>query len=143
MTEDSREQNTATAGRRARGRRLLRRQSVAQAAVLLSALTLLSKFIGFARDAIVAHNWGATGVTDAFLIGMMVPSVLLGIVSTGLSTIVVPWYISNRKDDPDDIKRLGNLYTVRIIVRWGDRRRGNGPSPDRLRRRARRARTAE
>jgi prepilin-type N-terminal cleavage/methylation domain-containing protein len=32
----------------------------------------------------------------------------------------------NRKDDPDDIKRLGNLYTVRIIVRWGDRRRGNG-----------------
>jgi len=56
MTEDSREQERA-AGRRARGRRLLRRQSVAQAAVLLSVLTLLSKFIGFARDAIVAHNW--------------------------------------------------------------------------------------
>ena len=112
MTEDSREQNTATAGRRARGRRLLRRQSVAQAAVLLSALTLLSKFIGFARDAIVAHNWGATGVTDAFLIGMMVPSVLLGIVSTGLSTIVVPWYISNHKDDPEHARVLVNQVTV-------------------------------
>ena len=32
----------------------------------------------------------------------------------------------NRKDDEDDIKRLGNLYTVRITVRWGDRRRGKG-----------------
>ena len=26
----------------------------------------------------------------------------------------------------DEIKRLGNLYTVRVTVRWGDRRRGNG-----------------
>lgn len=31
----------------------------------------------------------------------------------------------NRKDE-DEVKRLGNLYTVRITVRWGDRRRGNG-----------------
>ena len=30
----------------------------------------------------------------------------------------------NRKDDEEDIKRLGNLYTVRIIVRWGNSRRG-------------------
>ncbi len=28
----------------------------------------------------------------------------------------------NRKDDEDEIKRLGNLYTVRIIVRWGNGR---------------------
>ena len=32
----------------------------------------------------------------------------------------------NRKDSEEDLKRLGNLYTVRITVRWGDRRRGNG-----------------
>lgn len=32
----------------------------------------------------------------------------------------------NRHDSEEDIKRLGNLYTVRIIVRWGDRSRGHG-----------------
>jgi putative peptidoglycan lipid II flippase len=94
-----------------RGHRLLRRQSVAQAAVFLSIVTLLSKFIGFARDAIVAHNWGATGITDAFLIGMMVPSVLLGIVSTGLSTLIVPWYIAHRKNDPARARELVNQVT--------------------------------
>ena len=31
----------------------------------------------------------------------------------------------NRNDDDDEIKRLGNLYTVRITVRWGNDRRGN------------------
>ena len=30
----------------------------------------------------------------------------------------------NRQDNEDDIKRLGNLYTVRVIVRWGSGRTG-------------------
>ena len=34
----------------------------------------------------------------------------------------------NRTDSEEDIKRLGNLYTVRVTVRWGDWRRGNGES---------------
>lgn len=31
----------------------------------------------------------------------------------------------NRQDDEEDIRRLGNLYTVRVTVRWGDNRRGS------------------
>jgi len=108
---DEHQQQAAVGGTMSRGHRLLRRQSVAQAAVFLSIVTLLSKFIGFARDAIVAHNWGATGITDAFLIGMMVPSVLLGIVSTGLSTLIVPWYIAHRKNDPARARELVNQVT--------------------------------
>ena len=30
----------------------------------------------------------------------------------------------NKDDKEEDIKRLGNLYTVRITVTWGDRGRG-------------------
>lgn len=32
----------------------------------------------------------------------------------------------NRTDSEEDIKRLGNLYTVRITVTWGERGRGSG-----------------
>jgi prepilin-type N-terminal cleavage/methylation domain-containing protein len=32
----------------------------------------------------------------------------------------------NRTDSEEDLKRIGNLYTVRVTVKWGDRRRGNG-----------------
>ena len=34
--------------------------------------------------------------------------------------------VLNRNDSEDDIKRLGNLYVVRITVVWGDRGRGSG-----------------
>ena len=32
----------------------------------------------------------------------------------------------NKTDKEEDIKRLGNLYTVRITVTWGERGRGSG-----------------
>ncbi|MBQ4385007.1 MAG: type II secretion system protein [Kiritimatiellae bacterium] len=32
----------------------------------------------------------------------------------------------NRKANDEELKRLGNLYTVLVTVRWGDRRRGEG-----------------
>ena len=32
----------------------------------------------------------------------------------------------NKNDKEEDIKRLGNLYTVRITVTWGDRGQGSG-----------------
>ena len=32
----------------------------------------------------------------------------------------------NRNANDDELKRLGNLYTVLVTVRWGDRRRGDG-----------------
>ena len=32
----------------------------------------------------------------------------------------------NRNAKDEDLKRIGNLYTVLVTVRWGDRRRGNG-----------------
>ena len=31
-----------------------------------------------------------------------------------------------RKANDEELKRLGNLYTVLVTVRWGDRRRGEG-----------------
>jgi prepilin-type N-terminal cleavage/methylation domain-containing protein len=32
----------------------------------------------------------------------------------------------NREANEEELRRLGNLYTVLITVRWGDRRRGDG-----------------
>ena len=35
-----------------------------------------------------------------------------------------PKMTREQEDNEEDIKRLGNLYTVRVIVRWGNQRRG-------------------
>jgi len=92
--------------------RLLTKQSVAQAAVLLSILSALSKVIGFLREIVIAREFGATWQTDAFLVGMMVPNLVLGVVAGGLTTLIIPWYLGNKKDNPEHARVLVNQVTV-------------------------------
>jgi putative peptidoglycan lipid II flippase len=92
--------------------RLLHKQSVAQAAVLIAVITFLSKFVGFAREVVIAREFGATGQTDAFLIGMMVPSLVLGLFAGGLTTLIVPWYLGHKRKDPDRARLLVDQVTL-------------------------------
>jgi putative peptidoglycan lipid II flippase len=91
---------------------LLHRQSVAQAAVLIAVVAFLSKFVGFAREVVIARQFGATGQTDAFLVGMMVPGLVLGLFAGGLGTLIVPWYLGNKKQDPERARLLVNQVAL-------------------------------
>jgi putative peptidoglycan lipid II flippase len=79
-----------TAPRRSSLTRLLHKQSTAQAAVLMALITFISKFVGFVREVVIARQFGATGQTDAFLVGMMVPNIVLSLFAGGLGTLIVP-----------------------------------------------------
>jgi putative peptidoglycan lipid II flippase len=92
--------------------RLLHTQSVAQAAVLIAVISFLSKFVGFAREVVIARQFGATGQTDAFLIGMMVPSLVLGLFAGGLGTLIVPWYLGHKREDPERARVLVDQVTL-------------------------------
>jgi putative peptidoglycan lipid II flippase len=92
--------------------RLLHKQSVAQAAVLIAVFTFLSKFVGFAREVVIARQFGATGQTDAFLVGMMVPGLVLGLFAGGLATLIVPWYLGHKSKDPERARVLVDQVTL-------------------------------
>jgi putative peptidoglycan lipid II flippase len=108
------DQKTNTS-RRSSLTRLLHKQSVAQAAVLIAVVTFLSKFVGFAREVVIARQFGATGQTDAFLVGMMVPSLVLGLFAGGLSTLIVPWYLGHKRQDPERAR----LLVDQVTLVWG------------------------
>jgi putative peptidoglycan lipid II flippase len=91
---------------------LLHTQSVAQAAVLIAVISFLSKFVGFVREVVIARQFGATGQTDAFLVGMMVPSLVLGLFAGGLGTLIVPWYLGHKREDPERAHLLVDQVTL-------------------------------
>jgi putative peptidoglycan lipid II flippase len=112
LSENAQETKTS---RRSSLIRLLHKQSVAQAAVLIAVVTFLSKFAGFAREVVIARQFGATGQTDAFLVGMMVPNVVLGLFAGGLGTLIVPWYLGHKKEDPERAR----LLVDQVTLVWG------------------------
>jgi putative peptidoglycan lipid II flippase len=89
--------------------RILRRQHISEATLIIASLTLLSKLIGYIRESLVANYFGATAQTDAFDIAMLIPSLIFGlIVAGGLQNIVIPIYIEKRKLNAEKAKIFTN-----------------------------------
>ena len=63
------------------------------AAALLIASQLLSRFLGFIRDAVIAALFGATPSTDAFIAAFTIPDILNYVLAGGtLSITFIPIY---------------------------------------------------
>ncbi|MGE5508635.1 MAG: murein biosynthesis integral membrane protein MurJ [Chitinophagales bacterium] len=74
------------------------RDRLLKAAAVISALTILSKILGFAREASLAAVFGATHVTDAYLVGQTVPGLALTAVGTSVGTSFIPVYAKALKE---------------------------------------------
>jgi len=50
---------------------------------IFSAMTLISRILGFIRDMVVAHFFGATGMTDAFFVAFKIPNFMRRLFAEG------------------------------------------------------------
>ncbi len=95
----------------------LKKQTVTQAALLIAITLFFSKFIGFAREILVAKYFGATGITDAFLVAQMIPLSILGLFASGLSTLIIPVYIERKAIDKEAARKFVNsVFVVAALV---------------------------
>lgn len=85
--------------------------------VILMVLTIMSKFIGFFRDVILAYFYGASGISDAYIIALTVPSVIFGVVAKGISTGYIPMYsrIEENNGSRQAIYYTNNLINTLLI----------------------------
>ncbi len=56
-------------------------------------LTVLSKIFGFLRELLLSYYFGASGLSDAYIISQTIPGTIFQFVGTGLITCFVPIYI--------------------------------------------------
>lgn len=87
-------------------------RTIAQTAFLMAILTFISKCFGFLREMIMANYYGASYVTDAYVMAYTIMTVLFGGVITAVSTAYIPLYskITEKKG-----KVEGDVYTSKII----------------------------
>lgn len=63
-----------------------------KAAVLLMILTIFLKIFGFARDITLSYFYGASNISDAYLISITIPVVIFSFIGTGITTGYIPMY---------------------------------------------------
>lgn len=65
-------------------------RETAKAAPLVIIITVVSKVLGFTREMAIGAVYGATSVTDAYLVAIVVPAIFFVSVFEALKTSFIP-----------------------------------------------------
>jgi len=89
-----------------------------RATFILMAITILSKIIGFGREITLSYIYGASSISDAYLISITIPSVIFGFVAIGLTAGYIPMYsnIIQRDGESEANAFTNNLINILFVV---------------------------
>ena len=94
-----------------------------RAAFLVMIITIMSKVVGFVREIALSYVYGASAITDAYLISQTIPLTVFSFISVGIATGYIPIYSkvqqsSGRKNADKFTSNLSNslLLLATIIV---------------------------
>ena len=60
--------------------------------VILMIITLASKILGFSRELLLSYFYGASNISDAYLISTTIPATIFAFIGVGISTSFIPMY---------------------------------------------------
>ncbi len=80
----------------------MNRSSLTKAVGAVAFLTVVSKILGFLREASLAAVFGASSDTDAYLVAQTVPYLLVSTVSYALTTMFIPVYSQIREEQGNE-----------------------------------------
>lgn len=85
--------------------------------IFMMFFTLVSKLLGFLRDVILAYVYGASRITDIFLISQTLPGVVFSFVSAGFFTGYIPMYtkIKEKEGSKRALKYTNNLLNILFL----------------------------
>lgn len=93
-------------------------RGVVSAVGAIGLATLASRVLGYVRDMVVAHTFGAGLLTDAFFVAFRIPNLLRRLLAEGaLSTAVIPVFTETlTREGPMAFGRLARAVTGAAIV---------------------------
>jgi len=77
--------------------RILRKQTITEAAIITSIIAFLSKIVGYIREMLTAKYFGTSPQVDAFEVALIIPNMVLGLFASGAQAIIVRLYSKKKK----------------------------------------------
>jgi putative peptidoglycan lipid II flippase len=87
-------------------------------ALLVMIITILSKILGFGREIVLSYVYGASAITDAYLISQTIPAVIFSFISAGIATGFIPLYsrILNEQGQIEANRYTNNLSNALLLL---------------------------
>ena len=79
-------------------------------------ITLISKFLGFSREIALSYFFGASGITDAYLVSLSIPTVF-SFIGLALISGFIPLYgkIKNENSEKKALEFTNNFINLLLI----------------------------
>lgn len=95
--------------------------TITSAAIILGAASFASRFIGIIRDRVLAHNFGAGDVLDAYYTAFKIPDLIYillvsGALSVGLIPIFTKVFHKNENDKTEAWNLISNITNISGII---------------------------
>jgi len=88
-----------------------------RAALLIGAITMLARVIGFGRQVVFAHTVQASCLGTAYTTANMVPNIIYDIVAGGaLTAVVVPVLAAPARSDPEQVRRTSAALLSWVVL---------------------------
>lgn len=100
------------------GKRMSRAEKAAKSASIIMFFSLISKFLGFLREVLIASKFGSGWETDTYFIAMTATTMSMGMVGAALNTTVIPVFseIGVRHGKKKQIDYMNNILNVVFFI---------------------------
>lgn len=87
-------------------------------AIVIMIITLLSKILGFGRDVFLSYFFGASEISDAYLISLTIPTVIFGFIAAGIVTAYIPMQSRIIEESGEDAasKYTSNFTNIILLI---------------------------
>ena len=87
-------------------------------ALIIMLITIFSKVLGFTREISLSYFYGASNISDAYLISLTIPMTIFSFIGTGISTCYIPVYsdIQEKKGLKKADLFTSNLINVLMLI---------------------------
>lgn len=87
-------------------------------AFILMIISILSKFLGFARETVLSYFYGASNISDTYLISLTIPAVVFSFLGGALGTSYIPLMgsIIKEKGERESLRFTNNIVNFVILI---------------------------
>lgn len=95
-----------------------KKQNLTKSALTMTLVSVISLAFSFVQESVFAYFYGANLSTDAYTVAIQTPVTLFSIVSTAISTVLIPCYSQElyRKNSEEASKYASNFISVISIL---------------------------
>lgn len=86
-------------------------------AVLIMIITIISKIFGFLRDLTLSYYYGASDISDAYLIALTIPGVIFAFIGVGINNGFIPMYAKIESEEGVKVAdRFTSNFTNIVLI---------------------------